>query len=128
MALLLSAIVLTLLLLCIITIKRKSSRTARHKRLRKRHTSPFHAVEAHLHSGCCKAAKKLRGQRFLAADAPLFPLSDCNCKQCHCDYVHYDDRRQDSRRLDMGLVHDLYGKNGEPERREGRRRGRRKSD
>ena len=126
MALFVTLLVVLSLAICVFAIRNHSAKLRCRRKSRKGHLNPFHAVEAHLHPGFCRAAKRLRGKRFLAAEAPLFPLSGCTCSNCRCDYTHFDDRRQDSRRLDIGLMHDLYGKNGEPERR--LRRGRRQTD
>ena len=59
----------------------------------------FHAVSIRLGGNACTAAKEMQGERFLASDAPLFPLADCDSPKCQCKFVHYKDRRaRDDRR------------------------------
>ena len=74
----------------------------------------------------CAAAKALRGKRYLVAEAPHVPLSDCD-KNCQCRYEHYPDRRnpEGDRRSNFGMASDLHGSTAQ-ERRV--KRGRRKSD
>jgi hypothetical protein len=59
----------------------------------------FHAVSIRLGASACTAAKELQGERFLASDAPMFPLEGCDAANCNCRFVHYKDRRsRDDRR------------------------------
>ena len=59
----------------------------------------FHAVSIRLGNNACTAAKEMQGERFLASDAPMFPLADCDSPNCQCRFVHYKDRRaRDDRR------------------------------
>lgn len=79
----------------------------------------------------CDAAYEASYKIFLAREAPILPLRDCNRPgQCRCSYVHYNDRRQGSRRSANIQTHDLHieGYPTERERRGGKRRGRRKTD
>lgn len=59
----------------------------------------------------CEAAMNIAGKRYLAADAPIIPLSACNAASCHCYYRHYGDRRQGDRRaghvLHEGVMQNL---------------------
>ena len=123
-SLLLPILIVVVLFFCWRSYRRAKPRNPTGKRKK----SIYHAVEAHLHAGCCARVKRIKGKRFLATEAPVFPLAGCTSPHCRCDYIHHDDRRQEGRRSSIGLAHDLYGKNGEPERRSGRRRGRRSTD
>ena len=58
----------------------------------------YHAVSIILPSNACVAAKALIGKRFLAAQAPIFPVDGCDVTSCSCGYRHYDDRRAGPRR------------------------------
>src|SRR5262245_15118646 len=44
----------------------------------------FSAVQIRARSGACRAAQSLRGQRFLAKDAPILPLPECKAERCSC--------------------------------------------
>lgn len=84
----------------------------------------FHCVEPHHHSHCCEAVKALHGKRFLSSEAPSLPIKGCDQAHCNCDYIHHKDRRVEVRRTDLGMQHDMYGLNGEKEKRKaGRRKG-----
>jgi len=89
--------------------------------------SPYQAVsiEANV-MGCCDAARDVSGKRFLAADAPMLPLDDCDrIGACMCKYEKWQDRRQDDRRMvDLGIGSQYY--HGSEKRTT--RRGRRRSD
>lgn len=80
------------------------------------HTSPAHNARPKslyrgvqiiaANQGCCRAAKTLAGQRFLADEIPKLPLEHCDAYQCQCRYKLYNDRRTSERRLsDFG--HDI---------------------
>ncbi len=61
--------------------------------------NPFHAVGIDSpRARCCHAARALKGQRFLAGDAPRLPLPDCDSAACTCRYQHFEDRRMEVRR------------------------------
>lgn len=53
----------------------------------------YHAVAIRFSHTACDSAKKLEGQRFLAAAAPQLPLPGCDRDRCDCRFQHYDDRR-----------------------------------
>ncbi len=76
----------------------------------------------------CDAVKIVEGKRFLAAQAPMLPLQDCSADRCTCRYVRHEDRRssQGDRRALFSLQTDLYGIDGQPDRR--RKQGRRRAD
>ena len=47
----------------------------------------------------CEAARGLKGKRFLSAEAPRLPLSECTLPgACRCTYRKYADRRGGPRR------------------------------
>ena len=47
----------------------------------------------------CEAARALKGQRFLSAEAPRLPLIECtHSAHCPCTYKKYPDRRAGPRR------------------------------
>ncbi len=88
---------------------------------------PWHGVEVMSRDSDdpCPAALAVRGDRFLASEAPSVPLRDCDALSCHCWYEHFDDRRQGDRRAGHNL-HDgmMSGLGIKEERRAGRdRRG-----
>lgn len=61
--------------------------------------SEFHAVSIRVGSNACTIAKEIQGERFLAKEAPQFPLTGCDVSDCRCCFVHYSDRRNtDDRR------------------------------
>lgn len=76
----------------------------------------------------CDAVKIVEGKRYLAVQAPKLPLQDCSADRCTCRYVRHEDRRssQGDRRALYSLQTDLYGVDGQPDRRT--RRGRRRAD
>lgn len=67
---------------------------------------PYGAVEVIPgEQACCEAVRKIAGKRILAAEAPLFPLRDCDQPKCDCRYRRYPDRRMDIRRAgDLGFA------------------------
>jgi hypothetical protein len=91
-------------------------------------SSRYHGVSCHPPLQSCDAAVEIAGTRFLVAEAPQLPLSDCSARQCRCKYQHYEDRRSEDadRRTPYGLRNELFGAMRELERRAVR--GRRSSD
>ena len=91
-------------------------------------SSRYHGVSCHPPLQSCDAAVKIADTRFLVAEAPQFPLSDCTARQCRCKYQHHEDRRSEDadRRIPYGLRNDLFGAMQQQERRTVR--GRRTSD
>jgi len=66
---------------------------------RERASAPFHAVSIRCSDTSCAAARNLRSECFLAAEAPLLPLADCDRgSRCTCNYRHQNDRRRGPRR------------------------------
>ncbi len=69
----------------------------------------YHAVSIILPSNVCEAAKALIGKRFLAAEAPIFPVIGCDEKSCSCGYRHFGDRRDGPRRaLEIGIAEQFH--------------------
>ncbi len=106
-----------------------ASRKVRSKRTSapvRRH--PYQSVSVRPGQSACEAVGKMKGQRFLASEAPLFPLTDCGSAACSCKYVHHQDRRDNDgdRRLPVSLNTELYVHAGNRERRQ--RSGRRATD
>jgi hypothetical protein len=92
-----------------ITHERKSPDPAATARLK----GDFHAVSIRPGTFSCKAARDLKGRRFLSGSAPRIPLPDCDASDCSCRFAHHADRRsRDERRtpypssigLDAGAV------------------------
>lgn len=85
--------------------RRRSTKTdEKSERDEKTSDSQYHAVSLILPSNACDAAKALNGKRFLASEAPIFPVDRCDVSSCSCGYQHYDDRRDSPRRvLELGI-------------------------
>lgn len=66
--------------------------------------SPYQAAALRCGPGACQAAQKLDGQRMLARDIPLIPLTDCDQADCQCHYERFDDRRTEHRRDPSPMV------------------------
>jgi hypothetical protein len=65
----------------------------------KSRNTEYHAVSIRLGNNACNVAKEIQGERFLAKDAPQFPLTGCDVSDCQCRFVHFKDRRaRDDRR------------------------------
>ena len=65
----------------------------------KSNNTEYHAVSIRLGRNACTVAKEIQGERFLATEAPQFPLTGCDVSDCQCRFVHYSDRRtSDDRR------------------------------
>jgi hypothetical protein len=108
--------------------KRHKPQTACHKRPVLR-AGKYHAVSINPGSCGCSAVKAVGEKRFLTTGTvPNLPLADCNRATCGCRYVRHEDRRgsQGNRRAIFSIQTDLYGLDGENDRRQ--RRGRRASD
>ena len=76
---------------------------------KKTRSQPYAGVEIHCGQHACGEAKKLRGTRLLASNAPVLPLIGCDADACNCAYRKWDDRRQDSRRSsDDGIEPIIY--------------------
>lgn len=57
-----------------------------------------HAVSIQTGHFPCEAARQLRGERFLAAEAPTLPVIGCDKSDCQCRYRHHSDRRHHGER------------------------------
>ena len=85
---------------------------------------PWHAVGVVGGTMACAPILRIKGKRYLPADAPPIPLPDCTSPwRCKCVYRHYSDRRAAPRRIaDRGM----FGRHIGAERRQ--QRGRREDD
>ncbi len=96
--------------------RRSTEPDEKSKRDEKTSDPQYHAVSLILPSNACDAAKALNGERFLASEAPIFPVDRCDVSSCSCGYQHYDDRRDSPRRtLDVGISEEFQA---DSERRE----------
>ena len=73
----------------------------------------YHAVSLMLPSNACDAAKALNGKRFLATEAPIFPVDRCDVASCSCGYQHHDDRRDGPRRVLEAGISEQFRTDGE---------------
>jgi hypothetical protein len=91
----------------------------------KKPANRWSAVSIVCTSASCAAAQALKGQRYLSADAPRLPLSDCtSAETCPCVYRKHPDRRAGPRRETDTIG--LRRPSTAPERRSSR--GRRSTD
>ena len=67
-------------------------------------TNPWHAVSIEGAHPACKTASRLKGQRFLAREAPTLPLADCSPQHCRCRFRHQEDRRRSFESLTTGSL------------------------
>lgn len=77
----------------------------------------YHSVTIRHPNDACVAVRGVAGRKFLAREAPLFPLGNCEAATCRCRYVHYDDRRDDERRSPFAVRHVLLTGSEQRERR-----------
>lgn len=106
-------IVLLLALLVLLIVRRVQSRKAVDKPAAKpsleetqtliaQKSTPYHAVSIQPGSEACRAARELKGKRFLSSEAPSLPLANCTLADCQCHFVHHADRRSPrDRRSDL---------------------------
>lgn len=87
----------------------------------------FHCVAIIAGPRACAAAKALKDQRVLSADAPRLPLATCDTPaECQCRYRKFDDRRTGPRRAgERGMLASPWVNT---ERRKRASPGRRSSD
>ena len=120
------ALVVVLILLWYLLIMRRSaqSETKEQPRLENAKAHPggeFHAVSIKFDADACLHAKALQGRRFLAREAPVLPLKNCDADSCNCRFVHHEERRSGKDRRSpfgsggMGAVTGRF----EQERRQG---------
>ena|SRR6516162_8246100 len=84
----------------------------------------WNAVSVVTSGSGCEAARALKGQRFLSADAPRLPLPQCSSPMtCQCVYRKYADRRAGPRR-----EVEKTGLHRSPDQERRRKRGRRSTD
>ena len=71
--------------------------------LKRRLARRFHGISLRSGPHGCQAVHDLKGQRFLADEAPVLPLPGCGQEKCQCAYSHHVDRReQEDRRSGWG--------------------------
>ncbi len=90
-----------------------SSRSSKKKsstKVTKPKVSPYHCVELKISYDACDAAMQQHGKRYLSAEAPILPLSECDQQSCRCRFKHHDDRRHEQRRDPFSEtgIHTLY--------------------
>ncbi|EED33334.1 conserved hypothetical protein [gamma proteobacterium NOR5-3] len=93
-------------------------------------SGPYAAVSVKPSNNPCSAVLETSTLRYLKSAAPSLPVTGCNRPDCQCSFIHHQDRRtsdDEDRRMGIGLQTQLYGANGESNRR-GNRRGRRLRD
>ena len=83
----------------------------------------YHCVEVIAGVRACAAAKDLKGQRVLSAEAPRLPLATCDTPdECKCTYRHFNDRRKGPRRArERGVLAGPWVNTERRKRRLGRR-------
>jgi hypothetical protein len=99
---------------------KKPEKTAAPKR------SPWSATSIVTTKGSCPAARALAERRFLAAETPRLPLTECSSPNaCPCTYRKHLDRRAGPRRDDESTGLRRYV---DPAKERRAKRGRRRSD
>jgi len=103
-----ASIIAIVILLAALILMRRTQKSIAHrptpassarKPAKQSKNSEFHAVSIRMGSNACTVAKEIQGERFLAKEAPHFPLTGCDISDCQCRFVHYSDRRNmDDRR------------------------------
>lgn len=83
----------------------KTSRSSHRKSSDSEPKKSFHAVSIEPCSHACKAARALRGQRFLTHEVMTLPVPGCDESRCQCTYKHYADRRvgEERRRASIAM-------------------------
>jgi hypothetical protein len=80
--------------------------------------SKYQSIEIRPCLMACDAVAELRGQRFIASEAPELPLTECDQKECACRYQYHDDRRHgEDRRDQLGRFAGLHPTPADEERR-----------
>jgi hypothetical protein len=127
-----TSIIALVILLAAFILMRRTQKSIAHRPTRKANAkkpaaksqnTKYHAVSIRLGSNACTVAKEIQGERFLAKDAPKFPLTGCDVSDCRCRFVHYRDRRaRDDRRNPYRGTMGVATGNLEVEQRTGRDR------
>jgi hypothetical protein len=81
----------------------------------------YRAVGVRHKLDACRAVLAFEHKRFLAEEAPHFPVRGCDAKVCQCQYIYYPDRRDEERRSPFGAARN-WAPAGEGDRREHRDR------
>jgi hypothetical protein len=83
-----------------------------------REQSKYQSIEISPGLMACDAVVELRGQRFLATEAPSLPLPECDAGKCDCRYKYHGDRRSgEDRRDQVGRFAGFDGKSAHEEQR-----------
>ncbi len=109
--------------------KRKNSgplKVTKNEPSRKAHH--YYGASVQLDNNPCEAAKAIENERYLAADAPHFPLPGCNRDECRCMMRPQDDRRAGyDRRGDSFSAYGNFELDQHSQKREGEKIDRRES-
>ena len=65
----------------------------------------YRAVSVRPQLYSCRAVLALGDTRFLAEEAPHFPVRGCDAESCRCQYVYFPDRRDEQRRSPFSARH-----------------------
>jgi hypothetical protein len=68
------------------------------------YTKKYPAVSVRPQLNCCRAVLVFEHIRFLAEEAPHFPVPGCSAEHCRCQYIYHADRRDEDRRSDFGIA------------------------
>jgi hypothetical protein len=82
----------------------------------------YMAVGVRPQLNCCRAVMALENLRFLAEEAPHFPVPGCQFNSCRCQYIYFSDRRDDERRTIFGAARSILPANLTSDRRHRERR------
>jgi hypothetical protein len=91
------------------------------------HELHYYGASVQLGSNPCDAAKAIAHERYLADDAPHFPLPDCNRDECRCMMRPQNDRRAGyDRRDDTFSAYGNFELDGHSQKRIQKKNDRRK--
>jgi hypothetical protein len=127
-----TALILLLLSACWLlkaSTPRRSRAVAARTRRPENRSGKYHAVSIKYSRSGCSSVKALKSKRFLTrGKVPTLPVANCTSETCTCGYIRHEDRRstQGNRRAMFSMQSELYGVEGEKDRRA--KRGRRASD
>jgi hypothetical protein len=104
-----ATVIWVLLKVWVLSPKAQSQRSRQVQAVRRK-SSPYAGVKIISAADSCACAKQLDGQNYLAREAPVLPLPDCDQSECHCRYKHLPDRREGDRRSPVLLAQgDFFG-------------------
>jgi len=99
-----------------------AARMANKAGIRKEAEKKYRAVGVRPQLHSCRAVHVLEDIRFLAEDAPHFPVAGCDSRDCRCQYIYFSDRRADERRSLFGAARRLLPPSIDTDRRYRERR------